>query len=111
LGQGLTILLIGYFAGLLFWPFALQNVFQHPLESLGVMEHYKVSIRQIFEGEWLWSTQLPWYYLPKWLLISTPEFLFFGFGIFLLIFLRKLINQDGKQLFFELFLLFTFSSH
>jgi tetratricopeptide (TPR) repeat protein len=107
LGQGLTILLIGYFAGLLFWPFALQNVFQHPLESLGVMEHYKVSIRQIFEGEWLWSTQLPWYYLPKWLLISTPEFLFFGFGIFLLIFLRKLINQDGKQLFFELFLLFT----
>jgi tetratricopeptide (TPR) repeat protein len=107
LGQGLTILLFGYFAGLLFWPFALQNVFQHPLESLGVMEHYKVSIRQIFEGEWLWSTQLPWYYLPKWLLISTPEFLFFGFGIFLLIFLRKLINQDGKQLFFELFLLFT----
>jgi hypothetical protein len=107
LGQGLTILLFGYFAGLLFWPFALQNVFQHPLESLGVMEHYKVSIRQIFGGEWLWSTQLPWYYLPKWLLISTPEFLFFGFGIFLLIFLRKLINQDGKQLFFELFLLFT----
>ena len=107
LGQGLTILLIGYFAGLIFWPFALQNVFQHPLESLGVMEHYKVSIRQIFEGEWLWSTQLPWYYLPKWLLISTPEFLFFGFGVFLLLFFKKLIRQNGKQLFFELFLIFT----
>ncbi len=107
LGQGLTILLIGYFAGLLFWPFALQNVFLHPYESLQVMEQYKVSIRQVFEGEWLWSTLLPWYYLPKWLLISTPEFVFFGFGIFLLIFFKKLINQDGKQLFFELFLLFT----
>ena len=107
LGQGLTILLIGYFAGLLFWPFALQNVFQHPLESLGVMEHYKVSIRQVFEGDWLWSTQLPWYYLPKWLLISTPEFLFFGFGVFLILVFKKSILQDSKQLFFELFLLFT----
>ncbi len=57
LGQGTVILVIGYFAGLLFWPFALQNVFHHPLESLSVMEHYKVSIRQIFEGNFLWSTQ------------------------------------------------------
>jgi tetratricopeptide (TPR) repeat protein len=107
LGQSSAILLIGYFAGLLLWPFALQNIFQHPLESLRVMEHYKVSIRQIFEGQWLWSTQLPWYYLPKWLLISTPETIFFGFGVFLILFFRKLIKQDSKQLFHELFLLFT----
>lgn len=107
LGQGLTILLIGYFAGLLFWPFALQNVFLHPYESLQVMEQYKVSIRQIFGGEWLWSTQLPWYYLPKWLLISTPEFLFFGFGVFLIFFFKKSLKQNNKQLFHELFLLFT----
>jgi tetratricopeptide (TPR) repeat protein len=107
LGQSSAILIIGYFAGLLLWPFALQNIFQHPLESLRVMEHYKVSIRQIFEGQWLWSTQLPWYYLPKWLLISTPETIFFGFGVFLILFFRKLIKQDSKQLFHELFLLFT----
>ena len=107
LGQSIAILLIGYFAGLLFWPFALQNVFQNPLESLQVMEHYKVSIRQIFEGNWIWSTQLPWYYLPKWLMISTPETIFFGFGVFLIMFFNKIVKQDSKQLFFELFLLFT----
>jgi len=107
LGQSVAILLIGYFAGLLLWPFALQNVFRNPLESLSVMEHYKVSIRQIFEGQWLWSTQLPWYYLPKWLLISTPEFIFFGFGVFLIFFLTKFLQQDSKQLFIGLFLLFT----
>lgn len=107
LGQSFVILLIGYFGGLLFWPFALQNVFQNPLESLQVMEHYKVSIRQIFEGKWLWSTQLPWYYLPKWLLISTPEFIFFGFGTFLIFFIAKFLKQDSKQLFIGLFLLFT----
>ncbi len=107
LGQSMAILLIGYFAGLLFWPFALQNVFQNPLESLQVMEQYKVSIRQVFEGKWLWSTQLPWYYLPKWLLISTPEFIFFGLGVFLIFFLSKLLKQVSKQLFIGLFLLFT----
>lgn len=107
LGQGMVILIIGYFVGLLFWPFALRDVFHHPLESLQVMEHYKVSIRQIFEGEFLWSTQLPWYYLPKWLLISTPEFLFFGFAVFLAIFFMTIKKQDNKQLFFELFVLFT----
>lgn len=106
-GQSVAILLTGYFAGLLLWPFALQNVFQNPFESLQVMEHYKVSIRQIFEGEWFWSTQLPWYYLPKWLLISTPEFLFLGFGGFLILFFKKIINKNKEQLFTELFLLFT----
>ncbi|MFW6259859.1 MAG: phospholipid carrier-dependent glycosyltransferase, partial [Tangfeifania sp.] len=77
-GQGIVIVLIGYFAGLLFWPYALQDVFSNPLESLQVMEHYKVSIRQIFEGELIWSTLLPWYYLPQWLFISTPEFVMLG---------------------------------
>lgn len=107
LGQSFAILLIGYFAGLLLWPFALQKVFQNPLESLQVMEHYKVSIRQIFEGQWLWSTQLPRYYLPKWLLISTPEFLFFGFGVFLILLFRKILKQNSEQLFTGLFLLLT----
>ncbi|MEZ5103673.1 MAG: hypothetical protein R2757_04215 [Draconibacterium sp.] len=107
LGQGITILVIGYFGGLLFWPFALQDVFRHPLQSLGVMEHYVVSIRQIFEGEFLWSTQLSWNYLPKWLLISTPEFIFLGLLVFFILFFRKIHQQNSEQLFIELFLLFT----
>ena len=107
LGQGLAILLIGYFSGLFFWPFALQNIIQNPLESLQVMEHYKVSIKQIYDGEWLWSTQLPWHYLPKWLIISTPEYIIAGFAIFMTMFLIKLNNQDNKYLFTSLFLLFT----
>jgi tetratricopeptide (TPR) repeat protein len=102
----LTVVLTGYFAGLVFWPFALQNVFVNPFESLRVMEHYKVSIRQVFEGEWLWSTQLPWYYLPKWLLIATPGFLLTGFAVFSGLFFYQL-KTNRKQLFTELFLFFT----
>jgi hypothetical protein len=111
LGQGAVILIVGYFAGLLFWPYALQNVFVHPMKSLGVMEHYKVSIRQIFEGEMLWSTQLPWYYLPKWIIISTPLFTLSGFILFICFFLRDIIlkKKFTEQTFFEVFILFAFA--
>ena len=106
-GQALVILIIGYFGGLLFWPFALQDVWHNPLESLSVMEHYKVSVRQIFEGRLFWSTDLPWYYLPKWILISTPEFLMFGILLFGIYFIQK--NKEKSELkWFQAFLLFTF---
>ena len=109
LGQGAAIFIIGYFAGLLFWPFALQNIFVHPWESLQMMEHYQVSIKQVFEGQMQWSTQLPWYYLPKWLLISTPLFILTGLLIFLFLFFRDHIikNRLSRQFFFEGFVLFA----
>lgn len=110
LGQGVVILFTGYFAGLLFWPFALQDVFANPIESLRVMEHYKVSIRQIFEGQLWWSTNLPWYYLPKWLAISTPVILLTGFLIFSGYFIRDILRKNHltETFFFQSSVLFAF---
>ncbi len=107
-GQLIIIVVIGYFAGLLFWPYALQNVIKHPFESLGVMEHYKVSIRQIFNGNFLWSTQLPWYYLPKWLLISTPEFVLAGTLGYFILFPKKREQRNPVDLLSEFFLIVSF---
>lgn len=108
--QGITVVILGYFSGLIFWPFALQNVFVHPIESLRVMEHYKVSIRQIFEGRLQWSTDLPWYYLPKWMLISTPVILQLSFAIYVIDFFRKFFIhlQINRQMLAEAFVLFSF---
>lgn len=108
LGKLAAIGFIGYFAGLIFWPFALQNIFLNPLESLRVMEHYQVSIRQIFQGELIWSTMLPWYYFPKWLLISTTGFVLTGFFLFFLFFIVQIVKNKNlsHQVLFEGFLLF-----
>jgi hypothetical protein len=108
-GRGLAIVLIGYFAGLLFWPYALQNVFVNPFESLRVMEHYKIGIRQLFEGELIWSNMLPWYYLPKWLLISTPGFVLTGFVLSLIFFISEMIREKSLSQRFSLegFILFS----
>ncbi len=109
LGQGATILAIGYLGGLLFWPYALQNIFVHPLESLSVMEHYKVSIRQVFEGEMMWSTQLPWYYLLKWILISSPLFLLAGLVVYTISYLRQVFIKfnPSRLLLAESFIIFS----
>ncbi len=105
-GQGLTIAVGGYFLGLLFWPFALQDVFHHPLQSLSMMEHYAVSIKQIFDGQVIWSSNLPPGYLIRWIGISTPEFILMGL-IYFIAFLTYKFTKPGEQLFLELFALFT----
>ena len=72
----------GYFAGILYWPYALENPLTHPWKALQMMTHYEVSIRTVFEGNWLWSENLPWYYGLKWMILSSPLLILAGFFIF-----------------------------
>jgi tetratricopeptide (TPR) repeat protein len=90
-----VVVIIGYFGGLFFWPYGLMNPLKNPIEALSVMEHYKISIKQVFEGAQIWSTNLPWYYLPKWMLISIPEIVLAGFLIFLFLFFKR--TNEGKN--------------
>ena len=80
--QVFTLVVIGYFGGLLFWPYALMNPLKNPIESLSLMEHYSISIRQLFQGSWFWSTDLPDTYLFTWMLISIPEIVLLGLVLY-----------------------------
>lgn len=91
------IIIIGYFGGLLFWPYGLQNPIAHPFKALELMQHYSISIRQIFEGQVYWSTHLPWYYLYKWLIISIPEVVWLLVLVFILLFYRMMKRYKVKE--------------
>lgn len=65
---------MGYFVSLLFWPYGLVAPFSHPFEALNVAQKFPVQIRILFEGASISSTEVPWHYIPKWMLISTPLF-------------------------------------
>ena len=78
MSKTLLVMMAGYFAGLLFWPYALQNPLMNPIVSHQMMEAYPVTIRQLFMGEMIWSDMLPWYYLPWMMLISVPMILITG---------------------------------
>ncbi len=106
--KGFVIVIVGYFLGLLFWPYGLDKPLTNPLHALSVMEHYKISIKQIFEGEVIWSTLMPWYYLPKWILISWPEIVLVGFPLFFIL-VKNQIKKVNKDLLFQYtMLLFVF---
>lgn len=74
----------GYLLGLLLWPYALQNPVVNPWKSYQVMTDFPTTIRQIFEGDFIWSDFHPWYYLPKYMLITIPLIVFAGLILFLM---------------------------
>ena len=82
-GIGLLVAIGGYFGGLLFWPYGAQAPFKNPLTALSEMSNFSTSIRMLFEGKHLWSDELPWYYIPKYISICTPIVILIGGLLFL----------------------------
>ena len=88
LWMGALICVVAYFLGLLLWPYALKGPIKNVVESYGAMAHFDQLIRQLFEGTFIYSDGLPWYYLPKLILLTTPIAVFIGavlyffFGMF-----------------------------
>lgn len=82
------ICVVAYFLGILLWPYALKGPVKNVIESYGAMAHFEQLIRQLFEGTFIYSDALPWYYLPKLIILTTPIAVFIGavlyffFGMF-----------------------------
>lgn len=74
--RGIAILvaisLAGYLLSLLTWPYALQDIVNHPRKAFEVMSDIQVSIRVLYNGMIHWSDNLPWHYIPKNVLLTVP---------------------------------------
>lgn len=90
------IVVLGYFLGLLFWPFGLIDPIENPLGALARFSKYPAKINQLFEGEQIRSHKLPWYYLPKYLIISNPLVVLIGCAMFtvLVYWMKKYFRRD-----------------
>jgi tetratricopeptide (TPR) repeat protein len=93
LGYALLISVIGYLIGILLWPYAHQAPIRRTLEAMKYMEQYATSLRQVFEGKIIWSDNVPKHYLPKYILITIPEYIIIGFISFFVLF-RKWIREN-----------------
>ena len=99
----LIIGVVGYLGGMIFWPYGIEGPFSNPFTALGEMSNFSTGIRMIFEGEHIMSDNIPWYYIPKWMMISMPLIVLAGFiGSFFLPFLNKIYNSR-----YILFLIFA----
>jgi tetratricopeptide (TPR) repeat protein len=84
------VLGISWFLSILLWPYALKGPVKNVIESYGVMAHFPSTFRQIFEGKVEWSDFMPWYYLPKSMMITVPVLVLTGLALFIVFFLKKM---------------------
>jgi len=86
---GLLVAVGGYFAGMLYWPYAQEAPLSNPFKALSEMSNFSTSIRMLFNGEHLWSDELPWFYIPHWIWITAPIFMLLGLVLFLIFYFLK----------------------
>lgn len=92
--QLLIVSVLAYFGGLLFWPYGLLDPLEHPFIALREMTNFSMGIRILFEGQHLMSDQVPWYYIPKWIGITTPLVVLAGLLLSPLLFFRSGISRS-----------------
>ncbi len=98
------IAVVSWFLSILLWPYALQSPVRNVIESYRIMAHFPSTFRQIFEGKVEWSDYMPWYYLPKSMLITIPFIVLTGLILSFFFIRRK--SDAGKTLLYG-FVVFT----
>lgn len=76
--MAIVLSVIGYALGLVFWPFALEAPLSNPFKALAEMSQFSVNIRMLFDDAHIFSQFVPWYYVPKWLWMTTPVIILLG---------------------------------
>ena len=79
--QMVSIVGVAYGTMLVFWPWAQIHPLSGLFEALRTFSRFPEVHYSLFEGSYVRNTQLPWYYVPKWLVLTLPEFVFVGLSV------------------------------
>jgi len=67
-----TYLISLSFFMVLFWPYLWENPVRNVLEAFTKMNKFPISYDILYLGTFIKSTEVPWHYIPLWMLITTP---------------------------------------
>lgn len=95
--------ILGFIIGLLTWPFGLQDPIGNVMVTLKELSNRDIAIRVLFEGRYLPSNEMPWYYEIKWIFITSPIIVLIAFLCFFPL-VGKISRAYGK--FIPLILIF-----
>ena len=94
-----SAVLSAWFFMVVFWPWMHGNPILRPFEVFQATTAFQKTYPVFFEGTMVNSASLPLYYLPKYLLITTPFVIIcsasLGLSAMVLFILRKAENVDG----------------
>jgi len=89
----LAFLFLTVFLVILFWPFLWSNPLEHFIQAFQKMSRFHWHWQDLYMGKLVPATQLPWHYIPVWILITTPVLYTFNFLIGLL----STVPSAGKR--------------
>jgi hypothetical protein len=83
---------------ILFWPYLWENPVGNFIDSFTVMNRFPISYYVLYFGTFIKSTEIPWHYIPVWILLTTPilYIFFFLLGSFWVI---KGVIKNGIKLY------------
>ncbi len=94
----IAISIAGYLGTSLFWPWAMNNPLLNPLRSMSVFKNFNTFIiNELFEGKWIGTGRLPWYFVPKWIYITLPVVSLSGLALFLIL-IPKFIRKENWRI-------------
>jgi tetratricopeptide (TPR) repeat protein len=85
--SGVTIIVIGHFVGISLWPFGQEAPLTNWYVALkkSTSAEFFTYNHELFEGTRMYMANVPWYYLPKFILINSPLFVLAGFALLVLL--------------------------
>jgi glycosyltransferase involved in cell wall biosynthesis/tetratricopeptide (TPR) repeat protein len=104
--QVLLVSVLGYLIAVTFWPYAHEGIISKPLESLKIMTNFFVNIGLLYDGKKILSNEVPWYYIPRYILYTAPIIVLAGFVIGLIA-LPVAFRNNKKLLICSLLVLFA----
>lgn len=108
---GTVVLSIAWIIMISCWPWAHESPILNPLKALKMFSSFHAVYPVLFEGVSIPSNRLPWYYLLKYILITTPPLIIFLAILGMLrggYLLCKLNEKDKNTLHFSVLLWFFF---
>jgi hypothetical protein len=85
--------------GTVFWPWARVRPLTRPLQGLLTISRLPWNFPVLFDGAEIQATALPWTYVPRWALITTPPVVLVGAALSLLLLARwKTPGSQGFRL-------------
>jgi hypothetical protein len=96
-------LAVGHIGGLLFWPYGLVSPVGHFLETMDIISQFPLKMSTYFDGVNMDINAPFWYFIPKYILITTPIIFIAGLVLSLFVFFYKV--GPGKEYLIVFFLL------
>src|SRR5437763_9515770 len=69
----LPVASVAFAVMLVFWPWAQRDPIENPLRALAFFSHETFPFNTLFDGRFVPAGDLPWEYLPTYILLALPE--------------------------------------